>query len=171
MKSHPITLPAFGALIPGQGGYFAGIVRGPTVDGIEQPPYALLASDASTGDFENVQWGEYGKSVDGATHRTDGKANTEAMALAQCPAALKVRELTIDGHSDWYLPALGEMNTAHANVPELFSTSGWYWTSTQDSRYGAFVQDFEDGTSGWDIKDGERRVRAFRRVQLELLTA
>lgn len=171
MKSHPITLPAFGALIPGQGGYFAGILRGPTVDGIEQPPYALLVADASKGEFEDVQWGEYGKSVDGATHRSDGKTNTEAMVLAQCPAALKVRELTIDGHNDWYLPALGEMNTANANVPELFSTSGWYWTSTQLSRYDAFVQDFEYGVSSWDGKDTEHKVRAFRRVQLELLTA
>jgi len=171
MKPHPITLPAFGALIPGQGGYFAGILRGPTVDGIEQPPYALLVSDTTKGEFEDVQWGEYGKSLDGAMHRTDGKANTKAMAQAKCPAALKVRDLTIDGHSDWYLPALGEMNTAHANVPELFSTSGWYWTSTQLSRGFAFVQDFEYGGSSWNLKDNERRVRAFRRVQLELLNA
>lgn len=171
MKPHPITLPAFGALIPGQGGYFAGILRGPTVDGIEQPPYALLVADASKGEFEDVQWGEYGKSVDGATHRSDGKANTDAMVLAQCPAALKVRELTIDSHNDWYLPALGEMNTAHANVPELFSTSGWYWTSTQDSRFSAFVQGFEYGFSVWNYKGYELRVRAFRRASLSTLTA
>ena len=171
MKSHPITLPAFGALIPGQGGYFAGILRGATVDGIEQPPYALLVSDAAKGEIEDVQWGEYGKSVDGATHRRDGKSNTDAMVLAQCPAALEVREVSSDGHNDWYLPALGEMNTAHANVPELFSTSGWYWTSTQLSRYGAFVQVFEYGNSDWDSKGYEHRVRAFRRIPLELLTA
>lgn len=166
-----MSLPAFGALIPAHGGYFAGILRGPTVDGIEQPPYALLVADASKGEFKDVQWGEYGKSVDGATHRSDGKANTDAMVLAQCPSALKVRELTIDGHSDWYLPSLGEMNTAHSNVPELFSTNGWYWTSTQDSRINAFVQVCENGDSIWGSKDDEHRVRAFRRIPLELLTA
>lgn len=171
MKVHPITLPAFGAAIPSQGGIFAAIMRGPVVDGIEQPPYALLVSDAATGEIENVEWGNYGKDVPGTSSRSDGQANTAAMAVADCPAAIKVRELVIDGHSDYYLPALGELNSAAANVPELFNTDGWYWTSTQGSRYYAFVQDFEDGGSIWHYKDGEHRVRAFRRIPLELLSA
>jgi len=169
MKAHPITLPAFGTIIPGQGGLLAAILRGPIVEGVEQPPFALLVSDAAVGEFEDVAWGEYGKDVPGTASRTDGKANTDAMALASCPAALRVRELTIDGHSDWYLPSLGELNSAAANVPELFSTDDWYWTSTQTSRHGAFVQDFEDGSSFWDDKDYGHRVRAFRRIPLDLL--
>ena len=170
MKVHPITLPAFGAVIAGQGGMLAAILRGPTVDGIEQPPFALLVSDAAVGEFEDIVWGEYGKDVPGTSSRTDGKANTDAMALASCPAALRMRELTIDGHSDWYLPSLGELNSAAANVPELFSKEGWYWTSTQGSLYGAFVQDFSYGYSLWSDKVNGHRVRAFRAIQLELLT-
>lgn len=172
MKVHPITLPAFGSIIAGQGGMFAAILRGPTVDGIEQPPFALLVSDAAVGEFEDITWGQYGQDVPGTSSRTDGKANTDAMALANCPAALKVRELTIDGHSDWYLPSLGELNSAAANVPELFSKDDYYWTSSQGSRDGAFVQDFEGGSSGslWSGKDGEHRVRAFRRIPLDDLT-
>ena len=169
MKVHPITLPAFGAVIPGQGGMFAAILRGPTVDGVEQPPFALLVSDAATGEFEDVVWGESGKDVPGSSSRTDGMANTTAMLLASCPAALQVSELTIDGHKDWYLPSLGELNSAAANVPELFSTDDWYWTSTQYSRRHAFVQGFEDGYSDWSGKDDGRRVRAFRRISLDLL--
>ncbi len=91
------------------------------------------------------------------------------MAAADCPAGIKVRELAIDGHSDYYLPALGELNSAAANVPELFNTDGWYWTSTQGSRDYAFVQGFEHGSSDWTYKGGEHRVRAFRRIPLELL--
>lgn len=169
MKVHPITLPAFGAVVPGQGGMLAAILRGPTVDGIEQPPFALLVADAAVGEIKDVAWGEYGKDVPGTSSRTDGKANTDAMALANCPAAMRVRELTIDGHSDWYLPSLGELNSAAANVPELFSTDDYYWTSTQYSRDYAFVQDFEVGYSGWDGKDDGHRVRAFRRISLDLL--
>lgn len=169
MKSHPVTIPAFGALIPGQGGHFSAILRGPTVNGIEQPPYALLVSEVGKGEFEGVTWGKYGEDVPGATSRTDGVANTDAMVLANCPAALKVRELTIDGHADWHLPSLGELNSAAANVPELFDAEGDYWTSTQFSRDGAFVQDFEYGLSRWGGKGLRRRVRAFRRVQLDLL--
>ena len=169
MKAHPVTLPAFGALIPGQGGHFAAILRGPTVNGIEQPPYALLVSEVGKGEFEGITWGKYGEDVPGATSRTDGLANTDAMTLAHCPAALKVRELTIDGHADWHLPSLGELSSAAANVPELFDAEGEYWTSTQLSRLIAFVQVFESGVSGWSYKEFGRRVRAFRRVQLDLL--
>jgi hypothetical protein len=170
MQSHPLTLPAFGALIPGQSGHFAAIMRGNLIDGVEQPPYALLAAPAAT-EIENVIWGKYGQDIIGATSRRDGQVNTAAMVVADCPAALCVRNLAIDGHADWYLPALGELNAAAANVPELFNTKGWYWTSTQYSRDTAFVQDFEDGGSGWDGKDFDCRVRAFRRIPLDLLTS
>jgi hypothetical protein len=169
MKVHPITLPAFGAVIPGQGGLLAAILRGPIVESVEQPPFALLVSDAAAGEIEDIAWGEYGKDVPGTSSRTDGKANTDAMVLASCPAALRVRDLTIDGHSDWYLPSLGELNSAAANVPELFSTDDWYWTSTQFSRGNAFVQGFENGYSGWYYKVSGHRVRAFRRISLDLL--
>lgn len=168
MNQKTISLPAFGSAIAGQGGIFAAILRGPTVDGVQLPPYALLVSDAATGEV-NAAWGNYGKDVPGTSSRTDGKANTDAMVMAECPAALRVREISIDGHTDFYLPALGELNSAAANVPELFNTEGWYWTSTQYSRDSAFVQDFEHGTSFWLSKDNEHRVRAFRRIPLELL--
>ncbi|MFZ2327130.1 MAG: DUF1566 domain-containing protein [Rhodoferax sp.] len=171
MQAHPITLPAFGAAIPGQGGHFSAIMRGPIIDGVEQPPYALLVADAAVGEIESVEWGEYGKDVPGTSSRADGLANTIAMAAANCPAALRVQAITIDGHSDYYLPALGELNSAAANVPELFNTDGWYWTSTQYSRNYAFVQYFEYGHSYWHGKDYEHRVRAFRRIPLQLLIA
>ena len=169
MSITPIT-PKFGAPVPGQGGILAAIMRGATIDGIEQAPYALLVSDATKGEFEDVAWGKYGEDVANATSRTDGQSNTAAMLLAHCPAAIRVTELSIDGHSDYYLPALGELASAAANVPELFSTDDWYWTSTQGSRDYAFVQDFEYGKSFWSGKDYERRVRAVRRISLDLLS-
>jgi hypothetical protein len=170
MKASSLSLPAFGAEIASQGGLFAAILRSPRIDGIEQPPFALIVSNAAVGELRSA-WGEYDKDVPGTASRTDGKANTDAMAAASCPAALRVRELNIAGHADWYLPSLGELNSAAANVPELFDTDGWYWTSTQFSRYYAFVQDFEGGYCGWLGKGYEHRVRAVRRIPLELLTA
>lgn len=169
MTKQTLTLPAFGSAIAGQGGILAAILRGPVVDGVQQPAYALLVSDAAVGEIKGIAWGKYGQDVPGTSSRTDGQANTNAMVQAQCPAALRVREISIDGHSDFYLPSLGELNSAAANVPELFNTDGWYWTSTQSSRYDAFVQDFEDGHSGWYLKRNGHRVRAFRRIPLDLL--
>jgi hypothetical protein len=168
MNMQTITLPAFGTAIPNQGGHFAAIMRGPLVDGVEQAPYALLVAPTAT--EGKAIWGEYGKDVLGTASRTHGKANTDAMLLAHCPAAIAVRDLTVDGHSDYYLPSISELNAAAANVPELFGTDGYYWTSTQGSRYGAFVQVFEYGGSYWDGKDFEHRVRAFRAIPLEALT-
>lgn len=170
MNVSSLSLPVLGAEIPGQGGLFAAILRAPRVDGVEQPPFALIVSSAGAGELHSV-WGEYGKTVPGADSRTDGKANTDAMVLAECPAALRVRKLSIEGHTDWYLPSLGELNSAAANVPELFDTKGWYWTSTQASRSFAFVQGFEYGDSDWYGKDDEHRVRAVRRIPLDLLIA
>jgi len=169
MNVSSLTLPAFGAEISGQGGLFAAILRAPRVDGVEQPPFALIVSSAAA-ELRGI-WGEYGKTVPGADSRTDGKANTDAMGQAKCPAALRVRELSIEGHTDWYLPSLGELNSAAANVPELFDARGWYWTSTQNSRNFAFVQDFEYGFSDWFGKGDEHRVRAVRRIPLDLLIA
>ncbi len=170
MKVHPVTLPAFGSLIASQAGIFAAIMRGVVLDGIEQPPYALLVSEKAAGESES-RWGEYGKDIAGTASRSDGKANTETMAAAGCPAALQINGKDIAGHTDWYLPSLGELNSAAANVPEQFDPKGVYWTSTQFSRYLAFAQDFEYGYSYWTIKDVEFRVRAFRRISLDHLNA
>ncbi len=165
-KPAAATLPAFGAYIDGQGGYFAGVMRGPTVDGVQQPAIALLVCDAAHEIM--TTWGKYREDVPACASRTDGQSNTLAMLNANCPAAMHVRGLTIDGHNDFYLPSIGELNIAGANVPEQFSTDDYYWASTQLSSYDAFVQDFEYGDSHWDVKGIGLRVRAFRRIPLPL---
>jgi hypothetical protein len=162
------TIPAFGTHLPAHGGHFAAIVRGATVDGVQQPPDALIFT---TAEFEaTTTWGEYRQDVPGCASRTDGHANTLAMLAANCPAAMHARGITVDGHSDYYLPSLGELNTAAANAPELFDPNGYYWSSTQDGRISAFYQSFEDGISYWNLKDSELRVRACRRIPLHTLT-
>ena len=88
MSKQAITLPAFGSAIAGQGGYFAAIMRGATVDGVQQPAEALLVSDIAL-EIEAAEWGKYGQDVTGTTSRTDGKSNTDAMVAANCPAALR----------------------------------------------------------------------------------
>jgi len=168
MTQSTITLPAFGTAIAGQGGYFVAIMRGPTVDGVQQQPVALLACDVAH--EKETEWGTYGKKLDGCDSRTDGHANTLAMLAADCPAAVHARSLTVDGHSDYFLPSLGELNTAAANAPELFDAEGVYWTSTQLSSNHAFAQDFENGYSVWLNESNEFRVRPFRVIPLQTLS-
>ena len=161
MKHHP-TLPSFGGIVPGESGRLGGIMRGALIDGVHQPDYALIVPDMPALD---LAWGVYGEDVPGAGSLTDGLANTQAMLAKKCPPAVHIAGLAMDGHTDFYLPARGELWALRANVPELFDKV-YHWSSTQYSRGGAIVQAFEYGDSIWGIKDGKFRVRAVRRIPL-----
>lgn len=155
------TLPPFGEVVPGQGGRLGAIMRGALVGTVRQPDYAIILADTPAA---ILAWGEYTE-VNGADSLTDGQTNTAAMLKAKCPPALHASKLLIDGHQDFYVPARAELWALRANVPELFEKE-WDWSSTQSGRLSAFYQSFESGTSGWDSKGSELRVRACRRIPL-----
>ena len=158
------TLPTFGEIVPGEGGRLGAIMRGPVVDGVRMPDYAIIVPDLPGKD---MAWGKRETDVAGATSLTDGLANTAAMLAAKCPPAIHIAALrTAEGHADLYLPARAELWALRANVPELFD-AGWHWSSTQDAGYYAFVQSFENGDSNWHGKDNDYRVRAVRRIPLQ----
>ncbi len=157
-----VQLPAIGTHWPEQGGVFAGILRGAP----GQPDAALIIPTAPQFELQG-QWGEYGKDVPGATSRTDSAANTSAMAAAGSTIAQQVLALRDDaGRADYAIPSQAALQLAAANVPELFDKSDWYWSSTQGSRYNAFVQRFEYGLSDASRKDFSLRVRAVRTIPL-----
>ncbi len=156
-----LQLPAIGTHWPKQGGVFAGILRGAP----GQPDAALIIPTGAQFELQG-QWGEYGKDVPGATSRTDSAANTSAMAAAGSTIAQQVLALRDDaGRADYAIPSQAALQLAAANVPELFAQE-WYWSSTQDSRDDAFVQDFEHGLSNWVSKGISYRVRAVRTIHL-----
>lgn len=161
-----IDIPALGAVWPGQGGVYAGLVRGD--NGADH--HLIISTDAA-GSLEDREWGERGQDVPGATSKSDGLANTRAMAAAGSQVATDVLALTINGLTDWHIGSQADMHVAFANCAELFEEGDWYWTSTQLDRGFAFVQDFADGTSLWLSKDGEYRVRAVRTIQLQPFNA
>lgn len=158
--SSTLTPPALGAMWQAQGGIYAGIVRGTN----GQPDHYLIV-DAFADEPEQAL-GTYGTDVDGAKSKSDGLANTQALAAAGSDLCKALLALTRRGFSDWYLPAANEAHILAANVPELFRKEGWYWTSTQDGSFGAFVQDFENGTHSYGFTASSRRARAVRRIQL-----
>lgn len=165
MKTSPI-LPAFGTLVPGQGGCFAAVVRGPTVDGVQQIGALIVADQAH---HVRTQWGPYGRKIDAASSPVDGQSNTLAMLGDDCPAAKHVRGLTVEGHSDFFLPAIGQVNAIAANAPELVEAKAVVWSSTQGSSYDAIAQVFENGLSYWDYKVNEFLVVPVRVIPLQLL--
>ncbi|QVQ75464.1 DUF1566 domain-containing protein [Pseudomonas aeruginosa] len=150
-------VPAIGAEWPGQGGIYAGLMRGR--DG--QPDYHLIVASAeSDGEF---QWGGYG-SKSSATSKWDGLANTKALVEeGGHPAAEFAASVTISGHNDFYLPAQAELMLAWANVTEVF-VEGWHWSSTQYSADGAFSTHFTGGYTSFYDKDRGLRVRPVRKI-------
>jgi hypothetical protein len=154
--------PRIGQPWPDQGGIYAGIMAGR--DG--QPDYHLILAPAEAGAFKDVEWGPYGKSIDGAASYFDGVANTAAMAAADLDLAKRILALQIDGHADYHLPSQAEAHLLAANLKDQFEQDDFYWTSTQYSAYGAWTQDFRDGYQFILTKGYPGRARAVRRLIL-----
>nr|WP_298118292.1 DUF1566 domain-containing protein [uncultured Pseudomonas sp.] len=158
VKNH--DLPALGEYWPGEGGHYAGVIRGEN----GQPDYHLIVAAGPAAEFK-AKWGGYEHETPGAKSPGNGMANTKAM-LADSenhPAATAAAKFTADGHADFYLPARRELQVAEANVPELFSKA-YHWSSTQRSANGAFSMGFGDGCQGNVAKRSEWLVRPVRRI-------
>ncbi|MBD9395162.1 DUF1566 domain-containing protein [Acidovorax sp. ACV01] len=157
------SVPAIGSHIPEQGGTLGAILAHPDGSGL----YGLIVADAAhdvTG-----KWGEYGQDVPGAKG-PDGAANTQAMLAAGSPIAQAVRALNIEGHTDWFIGSRLQMLALYEASPGLFDKDSWYWTSSQSSRYDAWCQGFEYGSSDAGYKVSEFRARPVRSIQLQPFT-
>ena len=161
VKVRVTTAPRIGQPWPGQGGVYAGIMRGH--DG--KPDYHLIVPADPAAYTDGITWGPRGRDIEGAKCEWDGRANTFALYSdgRDHPAAEWAYGLDIDGHNDFYLPSRRELRLMWTNVPELFEP-GWYWSSTQCSAGNAWLQGFGDGTQNILDKDGEYRARAVRRL-------
>ena len=119
----PITRPMFmgaaGATLPKigdfyEGGYFAGYISH-TANG--NATHGLIVAPKASGSSESqLQWKTTNTTTFGTSSEYDGAANTANMANSEHPAANYCAGLTINGYSDWYLPALYELEIAYYNL-------------------------------------------------------
>lgn len=151
LRADPIR-PAIGDYWEGQGGHYAGDFRGS--DGTV---YGLIVAPGE--DVGRASWGPSGERE---LSDWDGLSNTSSLA-AKCPAAKLASGFQRDERSDFYLPARRELQLAAANVPHLFGTESWYWSSTPSGEHYAWSVGFEDGITFDDYRINEFRVRPFRR--------
>ena len=167
-----------------QGGYYCGnfVDNGVT--------YKLLAAPSST--VSGLGWGP--SAVSGFQSRIAGPTNSagETALGSSYAAATYCESLTSGGYSDWYLPAVNELQTAITNTNGVApfasggaqSWSGQFWSSSEldvDYRDGYmnlnrwWPQDhawFVNGTTVYGTygvidknnKSASYSVRAFRRV-------
>jgi len=90
------------------GGYFAGQIN------VSGTIYNLVVAPKATGEATGKTWGVYG--VDTAqTSVINGPTNSANLAAlgANYQAAVFCEGLTIGGYSDWYLPALNELEVLY----------------------------------------------------------
>lgn len=143
----------------GQGGHF--ICTLPAMHGL--PARHLIAA----AEENECTWGKGGEDVPGAASQFDGKANTAALvAHGGHPAAEWAASYEANGLKDYYLPSRLELLMCYLAAPQLFKKEGYYWSSSQYSRYYAWCQDFKFGYSYLNGKDDELRARPVRTIQL-----
>jgi hypothetical protein len=133
---------------PFGGGFFAGYISH-TADG--NPTHALIVAPRETGATgtgytltTNPKWAD--ETVDVPAHATligassdfDGKANTDLMmsliadstySAGAFPAAQFCADLSIGGHTDWYLPARYELEIAYFNLKPTTTANITSWGS------------------------------------------
>jgi len=138
--------------------------------------YYLIVAPNATGCACCI-WKTSNTSTSGTCSLDDGYANTyPALENSTHPAGNWTATRTIDGFSDWYLPAVDELEVFYNNgagvgigdpLPsgEGFASNA-YWSSTESGSTGACYFNFSGGARGFVTKDYTGRVRAVRRVPI-----
>ena len=98
-----------------EGGFFAGLI---SQNANGTATHALIVAPKATGSNSGsgIKWKTSESNTSGTSSTYDGAANTANMNNSTHPAAYYCAGLTIDGYSDWYLPALYEMNIAYYHL-------------------------------------------------------
>jgi hypothetical protein len=132
---------------------------------------------AAPSDQGNTTWGCWGIPIAGAdgTAIGTGAQNTIDMetGCAEVGAAADIcANLTLAGFSDWFLPSKDELNEMYLNIGQGniggFSTTTFYWSSTEIDHSNAWGQEFNTGVqfallkSYWQTE--VRAVRAFSSI-------
>lgn len=160
-ERHPIAgAPRVGEYWAGQGGIYAGIM--PDYEGT-RPYHLLLSADEAV----DVEWGGYAQADSSARSESNGAENTDR--LLRCghlhPAARWAAGYQKDGQTDFYLPSGRELAMAAASLPDQFSRSHWYWSSTEHSSTEAQGANFNSMPMKQTFKSYlYGRARAVRRL-------
>lgn len=92
------------------GGFYAGKIA---AAGGGVATHYLIVAPKATGESSSKMWKTTNTATTGTTSAINGPANSAAMNNASHPAALFCEGLTIGGYSDWYMPAINELEVLY----------------------------------------------------------
>ena len=159
----------------------AGVVFHRWFEGTDQKYLVVGLEDLNSGG--NVAWSGTTNVLIGSTAQSvwDGNTNTNAINTQDSTAnkaATECLAYVYGGKSDWYLPAIQELNKIWNNLFEVsqgiadglgqqFSytadANGYYWASTEFDANNAWKFDFSAGSVFTDAKSAISNVRPVRK--------
>ncbi|MEI7803106.1 MAG: DUF1566 domain-containing protein [Bacteroidota bacterium] len=129
---------------------------------------------AATNQSENCEWGCNDSGINFGTASTFGSGATNTNLIVNgCRqsgiAARLADDLIFGGYNDWYLPSITELNSIDRNINSLsaanFSSSLYYWTSSENGNDNAYAVLMSTGASGFYHKNlkplAVRAIRSF----------
>jgi len=152
--------PSVGAVCT-DGSIYAGVTPDGNVEMYAAPCDAGMTGSAGscTGTRLSEGWGGF-TDMTNVTSQTTGKANTatehgnDSDGYGPYSAADYCYNLSgYLGHSDWYLPAEGELNVMYINMTAITGfTASIYWSSSETTGNSALNQDFSSGAQSGNNK-------------------
>jgi hypothetical protein len=106
-----VSPPAIGS--SAGGGFYAGQIS-TTANGVAT--HYLIVGPLSSAQNASKQWKTSNTSTAGTSSAIDGPTNSANMNNASHPAAQFCEGLSIGGFSDWYMPALNELEVCYYNL-------------------------------------------------------
>jgi hypothetical protein len=94
-----------------------------------------------------------------------GAGGTDSMAMTWADANSWCANMNFGGYKDWFLPSKEQLNDVlYANKAALGGfTSSIYWSSTRDTAYSSWGEQFSDGSPTRNGTPGINSVRCVRR--------
>ena len=152
----------------GDTGYVAGETHGLIAAIADQSSGGIRWYDDGTlSTSGRVETGATGTAVGTGSANTDAIINVQGATETSYAAEL-VRAYTGGGYTDWFLPSKDELNQIYDNKRTLDAVSaftpfsGYYWSSTENANYSAWIQDFFNGFQYDFNKNNASNVRAVR---------
>jgi hypothetical protein len=85
-----------------------------------------------------------------------GNINTAAIVAACSDPGIAAKvcdTLTLNGFTDWYLPAIDELDSMYVHKDTIGGfVNGWYWSSTEHDSLGAWIYIFDLNEPAWTSK-------------------